>query len=87
MTDARAAREAAHAWMVANKERWPGLRAAHLVGSLASLPDDAPFPPGKDIDLHLVFDETSPALIPAGPFAEIVEEPLGDWATGRLREA
>jgi len=79
MTDARAAREAAHAWMAANRDRWPGLRAAHFVGSLTSLPDDAPFPAAKDIDIHLVFDETSPALIPTGPFAEIVEEPAGAW--------
>ena len=80
MSDAGAARAAARAWITTNADRWPGLRAAHLVGGLAALPDDAPFPAGKDIDLHFIFDPASPALIPTGPFPEIIEEPLDPWA-------
>jgi hypothetical protein len=31
-------------WVQENRAGWPGLRAAHLVGSLAGLPDEAEFP-------------------------------------------
>ena len=34
----------------ANQERWPDLRAAHLVGGLTALSGDAPFPTYKDVD-------------------------------------
>lgn len=79
MTNARAAREAARDWISSNRARWPDLRAAHLVGSITTLPDDAPFPSAKDIDLHLIFDVDSPMLAPQGPFLSIVEEQAQDW--------
>jgi hypothetical protein len=40
----------------------PGLMAAHLVGGITTLPDDAPFPTTKDVDIHLIFHPGSPAL-------------------------
>lgn len=63
------------AWVEANLEQWPGLRGAHLVGGITSLPDDAPWPAHKDVDLHLIFAEGSPALQPTGPFANMIEQP------------
>jgi hypothetical protein len=71
--DVKQAKQAAHAWVESNCSHWRGLRGAHLVGSVAMLPDDAPFPPTKDVDLHLIFDESSPALTNAGPFLNNLE--------------
>ncbi len=66
-------RQAAKEWVAENVSAWPGLRAAHLVGSVAAAPDDAPFPAHKDVDMHLVFDEGSSMLIPRGPFLHPIE--------------
>ena len=71
--DARQAKQTAKAWVEANVRGWPGLRAAHLVGGITSMPEEAPFPAHKDVDVHLVFDEGSPALQPTGPFQNILE--------------
>ena len=71
--DAGMAKRHAAEWVTAHLPEWPGLRAAHLVGGLATTPDAAPFPVYKDVDLHLVFAEGSPALQPTGPFMTIIE--------------
>ena len=71
------AKQTARAWVEANAERWPGLRAAHLVGGITALPDEAPFPATKDVDLHLIFDEGSPALRGDGSGPNILEVPYG----------
>ncbi len=71
--DTRHAIETARSWIQSNLSEWPGLRAAHLVGGITALPPTAPFPPTKDVDIHLVFDEGSPALQPPGPFMAIIE--------------
>ncbi|MDP9364432.1 MAG: hypothetical protein M3Q10_09460 [Chloroflexota bacterium] len=70
MSDAkRAARE----WVEANTAGWPGLRAAHFVGGVTGMADDASFPADKDVDLHLVFAEGSPELERAGLFAGLLD--------------
>ena len=66
-------KQIAKEWVGSNREGWTGLRAAHLVGSIAGAPDDVPYPPYKDVDLHLIFDEGSPQLVPTGPFAHLIE--------------
>ena len=63
----------ARQWIEAHREQWPGLRAAHLVGGITTMPHEAPFPAYKDVDFHLVFDECSPALRSEGPFLHIIE--------------
>lgn len=60
-------------WVAANAETWPGFRAAHLVGGITAMPDDALFPITKDIDLHLVFDNESPMVQQHGPISNILE--------------
>ena len=70
--NAKQAKQAAQAWVDANLRQWPGLRAAHLVGGITTMPDDASFPTHKDVDVHLIFDEGSPALQPEGPFSGIL---------------
>ena len=67
------AKATARAWVEANLEHWPSLRAAHLVGSITTMPDAATFPAHKDVDLHLIFDPDSPMLIPTGPFPTMIE--------------
>jgi len=67
------AKRAAARWVEAKAAGWPGLRAAHFVGGVTSMADEAPFPADKDVDLHLVFAEGSPELERDGPFAEILE--------------
>jgi hypothetical protein len=67
------AKRLARGWVEANRRQWPGLRAAHLVGSITTMPEDAPFPGHKDVDLHLIFEPGSPMLVPAGPFAHLIE--------------
>ncbi|MGD9891680.1 MAG: hypothetical protein AB7R89_05710 [Dehalococcoidia bacterium] len=69
----RQAKQTAREWVAANLDQWPGLRAAHLVGSITTMPDDAHFPSHKDVDLHLIFDPDSPLLIPTGPFPTMIE--------------
>src|SRR5215212_7517491 len=73
----RQAKQIAKAWVEANAQMWPGLRAAHLVGGITALPDDAPFPTAKDVDLHLIVDEESPALQRKGPGPNILEVAYG----------
>ena len=77
--DTRAARAAAGAWLAANRSRWPELRAAHFVGGITALADAEPYPNHKDIDLHLIVPEGSPALASHGPFPAIVEDMAGPW--------
>jgi hypothetical protein len=72
--DVGQAKERAREWVESNQSRWPGLRAAHLVGGITSMPDDAPFPATKDLDVHLIFAEDSPMLHYQGPFANNIEE-------------
>lgn len=71
------AKQTARDWIAANVEQWPGLRAAHLVGGITTMPADAPFPLAKDVDLHLIFDEGSPALQTTGPFDGLLEVAYG----------
>jgi hypothetical protein len=71
--DAGTAKRLAKDWVTARLAEWPGLQAAHLVGGLATMPDEAPFPVYKDVDIRLVFAEGSPALQPTGPFVNIIE--------------
>lgn len=63
-------------WVAENAPRYPGLMAAHLTGSITSLPDDAPYPAYKDVDFHLIFKEDSPALQPNGPLPFAVVDVL-----------
>ena len=67
------ARHRAKTWVAAHRDQWPGLQAAHLVGGLTTMPDDAPFPAYKDVDLHLIVDEDSALLTSGGPFMPIIE--------------
>jgi hypothetical protein len=67
------AKLAAQDWVNANANQYQGLRAAHLVGSITTLPADMDFPPYKDVDMHLIFDDGSPILEPRGPFPHILE--------------
>jgi hypothetical protein len=60
MTDVRTAKAAARAWLESNRSRWPDLRGAHFVGGITALPESAPFPRYKDIDLHLIVDDGEP---------------------------
>jgi hypothetical protein len=62
-------------WVTANRSHWLGLRAAHLVGGITTMPDGAPFPAYKDVDIHLIFDAGSPMLESHGPFINILEVP------------
>lgn len=59
--DARQAKQTVKAWVEANLGRWPGLRAAHLVGGITTIADDAAFPAHKDADVHLIFERQSRA--------------------------
>lgn len=69
----REVKESARQWVELNLEKWPGLAAAHLVGSVAAAPNDDPFPAHKDVDVHLVFAEGSEMLVPRGPFLHPIE--------------
>ena len=75
--DVQQATQTARCWVEANSGRWPGLRAAHLVGGITALADDALFPAEKDVDLHLVFAEGSPMLADEGNRFGILEETFG----------
>jgi hypothetical protein len=77
------AKQKAAAWVGENIEQWPGIVGAHLVGGITTMPDDAPFPSYKDVDVHLIFEAGSPMLKPAGPFANMLEVPY----SGLLIEA
>ena len=56
------AKQTAAAWVGEYIDQWPGLIGAHLVGGITTMPDDAPFPEYKDVDVHLIFDTGSPML-------------------------
>jgi hypothetical protein len=71
--DVGTAKHSAREWVESNQQQWPGLRGAHLVGGITSMAEDAAFPASKDVDMHLVFDENSPSLQPAGPFFNVLE--------------
>ena len=73
--DAKQARLAAGAWVKENIQQWPEILGAHLVGGITTMPDDAPFPSYKDVDVHLIFDTGSPMLDAPGPFMNILEVP------------
>jgi hypothetical protein len=67
------ARELTRTWVETLVPDMPGLVAAHLVGGITTMPDDAPFPATKDVDVHLIFTEGSPALQHAGPIPNMLE--------------
>jgi hypothetical protein len=83
-------------WLKMNLNQNPGLCGAHFVGSINTMPDEAYFPPYKDVDLHLVFKEGSPALENHGPFANLLEteycgvileggyKPISDYQTPEI---
>lgn len=84
-------------WVRNNLHGWPGLRAAHLVGSVAALPDDADLPLYKDVDLHLNFDPEVPTTLALrDPFLPIIEaeyeglmleaglKPVSDYASAQV---
>jgi hypothetical protein len=73
--NARQAKQTVKEWVEANTQNWPGIQGAHLVGGITTMPDEAPFPAYKDVDLHLIFEEGSPALQPTSPFMNILEIP------------
>jgi len=77
---ARQARTQAAAWVGASLPEWPGIIGAHFVGGITIMPDDAPFRESKDIDLHLIFEEGSPALRQSGPFMNVLEVEFGGVA-------
>jgi hypothetical protein len=71
------ARQRATMWVATCLPEWPGILGAHFVGGITSMPDDAPFPACKDVDLHLIFEEGSPALTQSGPFMNVIEVEYG----------
>ena len=52
-----------------------GQASSPLTSSAASppFPSPPPFPPTKDVDIHLIFADGSPALQPSGPFMTMIE--------------
>jgi hypothetical protein len=71
------AKQIARTWVEANLDRWPGLVAAHLVGGITTMPDDAPFPAHKDVDVHLIFAEGSDLPPSASRWMNILEVSYG----------
>lgn len=65
-------------WLTAQLPNYPGLVAAHFVGGITTTPDAAPFPSYKDVDVHLIVEEGSPALQHEGPFASSLELAVKD---------
>ena len=53
--------ELASEWVAANARPTPGFLGAHLMGALAWMPKEAPFPNYKDVDLHIVLEEAVPS--------------------------
>jgi hypothetical protein len=76
--DVGSAKAIAREWIEANRQDWPDLRAAHLVGGIITMPDDAPFPATKDGDVHLFFTDGTPALRAEGFFLNIVAAEFGE---------
>jgi hypothetical protein len=94
--DVRQVKHITTEWLVQNLTQYSGLCAAHFVGSITTMPDEAYFPAYKDVDLHLVFQAGSPALESHGPFANVLEtdyrgvileggyKPFSDYRTPEL---
>lgn len=76
--DVGSAKAIAREWVEANRQDWPDLRAAHLVGGITTMPDDAPFPATKDVDVYLIFADGSPELRAEGPFLNIIAAGYGE---------
>lgn len=74
------AKGVARDWVATNADNWPGLRAAHLVGGITAMEDDATFPTTKDIDLHLIFDDDSAMVQQRGPIPNILEAQVAGLA-------
>lgn len=89
-------KEVARRWVADNGPELPGFRAAHLVGGITAMDDATPFPPGKDVDLHLIFENDSPLLVQHGPMPNIMEvaaqglplemgiKPVSEYATPEI---
>jgi hypothetical protein len=71
--DVRQVRNVTGEWLCRNISQYPGLRAAHFVGSISTMPDEADFPSYKDVDVHLILDDDSPGLEKRGPFLNVLE--------------
>ncbi|HEY7020551.1 MAG TPA: hypothetical protein VH349_05500 [Ktedonobacterales bacterium] len=71
--DVRQVKHMTGEWLAQNLTQYPGLCAAHFVGSITTMPDEAYFPAYKDVDMHLVFQAGSPSLENHGPFANVLE--------------
>jgi hypothetical protein len=67
-------KERARRWVDVHRAEWTGLEAAHLVGGIAAMPDDADYSATSDVDVHLIFANDSPMLIPTSPFGTILAE-------------
>jgi hypothetical protein len=67
-------------WVAANAQDWPGFRAAHLVGGITAMDEDATFPLTKDVDLHLIFENGSALLQQHGPVPNILEAQVAGLA-------
>jgi len=67
------AKGVARGWVADNAAGWPGFRAAHLVGGITAMDDDAFFPATKDIDMHLIFEDDSAMVQQRGPIPNILE--------------
>jgi hypothetical protein len=74
------AKGVARGWVADNAAGWPGFRAAHLVGGITAMDDDAYFPPTKDIDMHLIFESDSPMVQQRGPMPNILEAQVAGLA-------
>jgi hypothetical protein len=70
----------AREWVAGNASEWPGLRAAHLVGGITAMTDEAIFPTTKDIDLHLIFDDDSVMVQQRGPIPNMLEAQVAGLA-------
>jgi hypothetical protein len=70
----------AREWVAVNADDWPGLRAAHLVGGITAMEDDALFPITKDIDMHLIFENDSALVQQHGPMPNILEAQVAGLA-------
>ncbi len=75
--DVGQAKQTVKTWLHSNLDHYPGLIGAHLVGSITSLLDEAPYPDYKDVDVLLIFEDGSPALQPANPFEANLELSVG----------
>jgi hypothetical protein len=49
-------RQLVREWVDLYGSQDPAFRGAHLMGSINTMPEDAPFPSYKDVDFHLVLD-------------------------------